>query len=254
MCIATDTMTENNNSKALYELCELDKKIVVLTNQVQDIQKQSRQTQAIVGAEKRRLADLEKQLAAKKSQQANEEKSLKEEEKKILERRKQLAAMGGVKSAKVLGREIDIASRAMQTREENLIKVMEEVQALTKQAVAQKDKSEELDLEAQISAPSTEDKINELTAKLEKYRPERDEIYRSIDPVAVKLYERVQVKYPAGAVAKAVAGSCEGCFRSLPPQLYNEVLKGESIIQCPGCMRILVYLPDDVPGEEGPSE
>jgi len=56
----------------------------------------------------------------------------------------------------------------------------------------------------------------------------------------LRLYERVRAKYPAQPVAVADNGSCSACFRSLPPQLFNEVLQGEKILQCPGCARILV--------------
>ncbi len=43
------------------------------------------------------------------------------------------------------------------------------------------------------------------------------------------------------AIAEARAESCSGCYMSIPPQVYVNVKKNESIITCPNCNRILYY-------------
>ena len=67
------------------------------------------------------------------SRQALEEHRLKDEEKKIVDRRKQLSAIGGAKSAKLMERELDIATRVLQTMEQNAVQTLEEVDRLQEQ-------------------------------------------------------------------------------------------------------------------------
>lgn len=42
-------------------------------------------------------------------------------------------------------------------------------------------------------------------------------------------------------VVNAKAGACQGCFMSLPPQLFNQVRRGDILYTCPNCHRILTY-------------
>jgi predicted nucleic acid-binding Zn-ribbon protein len=42
------------------------------------------------------------------------------------------------------------------------------------------------------------------------------------------------------AVAEITSGVCRGCHISLPPQLYNQILRAERVFQCPNCQRILM--------------
>ena len=41
------------------------------------------------------------------------------------------------------------------------------------------------------------------------------------------------------AVAEARDGGCSVCHVRMRPQMYNEVRRGESLIQCESCLRIL---------------
>ena len=41
------------------------------------------------------------------------------------------------------------------------------------------------------------------------------------------------------AMALAVDEKCTGCHMNIPAQLFNEVLKLSTMIQCPNCKRIL---------------
>jgi predicted nucleic acid-binding Zn-ribbon protein len=42
------------------------------------------------------------------------------------------------------------------------------------------------------------------------------------------------------AVVEARDGSCLGCNMQLPPQLYNSLFRGDDLITCPHCQRVLV--------------
>ena len=62
-------------------------------------------------------------------------------------------------------------------------------------------------------------------------------------------FERV-LKARAGiAVAKAANGHCTICHVRLRPQVFNTILRNESIIQCDSCQRILYYVPPPPPAE-----
>jgi uncharacterized protein len=43
------------------------------------------------------------------------------------------------------------------------------------------------------------------------------------------------------ALAEARNGSCSACFIALRPQVMSEVRRGEEIVTCDNCNRILYY-------------
>jgi predicted nucleic acid-binding Zn-ribbon protein len=55
-----------------------------------------------------------------------------------------------------------------------------------------------------------------------------------------KRYEKLREGCRGVAVVEARAGGCMGCNMQLPPQMYNNLHRGEELITCPHCQRILV--------------
>ena len=69
-----------------------------------------------------------------------------------------------------------------------------------------------------------------------------------LDPEMVFKFERIIKSKNKNGVDKeggivAVKGNvCNGCHMILPSQFANEVRKGESVLFCPYCSRVLYYL------------
>lgn len=57
----------------------------------------------------------------------------------------------------------------------------------------------------------------------------------------VELFERVFRARQGIAVAEAQSGRCTVCRVGLRPQIYNTILKNDSIVQCDHCQRILYF-------------
>ena len=91
---------------------------------------------------------------------------------------------------------------------------------------------------------SEDDKAKARVAELEAERGEllggRDEIVATLPQVVIRRYDRLK-----GPLITAVAiigdGTCPACRISLPPQLYNDIRRGEDFHQCPQCRRMIIY-------------
>ena len=44
-------------------------------------------------------------------------------------------------------------------------------------------------------------------------------------------------------MAEARDGTCSVCHVRMRPQVYNEVRRGDTLIQCESCQRILYFVP-----------
>ena len=83
--------------------------------------------------------------------------------------------------------------------------------------------------------------VEAYQAQLESLKIREGEIVPDLDPEIVFKFERIiRSKQNRGIVA--VKGNvCDGCHMILPAQFANEVHKGEDIVFCPYCSRILFY-------------
>mgnify|MGYP001107468586 CR=1 FL=1 len=68
----------------------------------------------------------------------------------------------------------------------------------------------------------------------------RDELVKSIPAGMLKRYEKLREVRRGVAVVEARDGGCLGCNMHIPPQMYNNLFRGEELITCPHCQRILV--------------
>ncbi|MBN2789112.1 MAG: hypothetical protein JXR69_02865 [Candidatus Delongbacteria bacterium] len=80
------------------------------------------------------------------------------------------------------------------------------------------------------------------TAEDEKKLAEkRNKLVAKIDKHLYNLYERIYSSKNQAAVVPADEGHCGGCFTVLPSQKLSELKRGDSIVQCDTCSRILIY-------------
>jgi len=70
-------------------------------------------------------------------------------------------------------------------------------------------------------------------------------LLRELPKTTSALYKRISARIRDGvALAEARNGACMACYMSLRPQIMSEVRRGEEIITCDNCNRILYYAPD----------
>ena len=97
------------------------------------------------------------------------------------------------------------------------------------------------------------DALGEFDAQIEKDRADlarveggRDSVFKTLPTNLAAVYNRLAQRSRDGiAVAEVVNGSCSACFMALRPQMLVEVKRGEQIITCESCTRILYVAPKD---------
>jgi predicted nucleic acid-binding Zn-ribbon protein len=100
------------------------------------------------------------------------------------------------------------------------------------------------DREARLK--SFDDESGTIGERLATARKERDELFANLPKQMSGLYARIKGRIRDGvAVAEARNRSCTACFMSLRPQVMAEIRRGEEIITCDNCGRILYYVPTE---------
>jgi predicted nucleic acid-binding Zn-ribbon protein len=91
-----------------------------------------------------------------------------------------------------------------------------------------------------------------MSGEIDGLAKSRDEVVSQIGREALALFDHVSRARKGSVVAEARDGHCTACHVRLRPQMFNEIRRGDRLIQCESCSRILYVLPPKpaVPGSE----
>ena len=71
---------------------------------------------------------------------------------------------------------------------------------------------------------------------------EQAEISKNLDPELLKKFQMIKEQQATGiAVAPVKDAVCLGCNMNIPPQMYNELQRFDSLKFCPYCQRIIYW-------------
>jgi predicted nucleic acid-binding Zn-ribbon protein len=141
-------------------------------------------------------------------------------------------------------REIDATRKHVSRLETEILKSMEEL--------------EKLEAEVTLQAPDIEKKRGEVDHELRALESEsaaadqrlasigkrRAELAESIPKKLVDMYERVSRGRRGQALSEVRNSTCTACRMRVRPKVFSDVRRGDQLITCDNCSRILFYRPD----------
>ena len=138
-------------------------------------------------------------------------------------------------------REVDDNKKRKDALETELLEYLDEKEKM--EEIVQESEKEFLLLKDQIEAEQKdiEKKSKDDRELLDEYLAQQKDIGKNIDPSLMTRFVKISKMNKGLAVVKVRKEVCMGCFMNIPPQLYIEVQRGDSLILCPQCSRILYY-------------
>ncbi len=140
-------------------------------------------------------------------------------------------------------REIDALQKQVGTLETKVVELMGSVDEVEKELESRAEEINTLDAKRDEALSAFDSEVAANQAELEKVSAKRDEVFTTLPAQLASVYDRMAQRSRDGiAVAEVVNGSCSACNMSLRPQMNVEVKRGDKIITCENCARIL-YIP-----------
>ena len=84
----------------------------------------------------------------------------------------------------------------------------------------------------------------EQRERLEALEAERVAHLGRLGPATRQRYERIHGSRNGRAVVAISKGACGGCFRGQPPQTLQEARRGDRLLVCDGCGRLMIWPPE----------
>jgi len=137
-------------------------------------------------------------------------------------------------------KELDDGEAKHSEIEDQMLECLDRLDEIEK-AIAEK-KEDRLELSERIE--SEKEKINRETQLQQKELTELDAdrkgICGTIKPNLIEKYDHIKTLYPGGLVMVPVKNAvCQGCNMNIPPQMYNELHRQDTLMFCLHCHRII---------------
>jgi uncharacterized protein len=206
--------------------------------------------EARLDAARQRVAAAKEAVGVNKNARAALEKDVAVQQGRLSKFRETAMAVKTNQEYHAVQHEIAFAQTEIKSHEDKVLERMLEADDLTSAL-----KKAEADLASETKATDAERrelvaKHAEMQASLGRIAVERSDLVAAMDKKILHLFEQVAKKRNGIAVAEARGGVCTICHVRLRPQVFNEVRKNESIIQCDSCRRILYFAGENAPAAQ----
>ena len=228
----------------LTSLQRLDQGIHVKKREAEET---ARQLQALEEAVQQRAADtkrLREEHAEAKARQIKTERELAEVEDRMKDRRMRLQRIRSEKELQATQREIDHLKERIAQLEEAELQVLEETETLGAKLSASESSLREGERVLEQERATLIARESTLVQEIDRDGAARMEIAQKLDEELRRRYELLFSRRGGMAVVAVRNGTCQGCHMHVPPQLFNQILKGERVLDCPNCQRILFPHPE----------
>jgi predicted nucleic acid-binding Zn-ribbon protein len=223
---------------------ELQKEVAALPKHIAAIEK-------TLESHQRKLEADRALQAANQKERKQIDGDIKMQEQKISKLRDQMMTAKTNEQYRAFQHEIEFCQEVIRKHEDRTLELMLESERLEQNV---KTADEELKKEREV-VEREKVRAKERTAidqkQLDEVMLERKALVAELKPESNSAYERLRKRNPV-VVAEAVNGRCVACQLELRPQFYQELRKGDRMMFCENCRRILYYNPPVSFDEGGP--
>lgn len=175
-------------------------------------------------------ADLEKQIAENKTYLERADRNLKHAQNQ--------------KEYETAMRETDSLQKQIAAFETQIVEILEEVEGVEKELEERAEEISTLDSKRDAALTDYDKALAKDQKEFDAETKHRQKAFATLPPRLASIYDRLAQRSRDGiAVAEVVGGACSACYMQLRPQVQLNVKKGDEIITCESCTRIMYIVP-----------
>ena len=143
-------------------------------------------------------------------------------------------------------KEIDDIKAVDSKLEDEMLELLEKIEAAEKAIQDRRQHYTEIVDESNRETEAIERDAEQRQKNLAELDSKRIAIAAELDAGLLKIFSRVKAKQGNLVAIVAVQDAvCQGCNMNIPPQVYNELQRCDSLRYCPSCFRIIYWQDQD---------
>ncbi|EPX1705706.1 zinc ribbon domain-containing protein [Campylobacter coli] len=235
----------NKYLEQLVLLSKIDQEIDSFEPKMESISKTLKDAENKIAKFNVELNNLENEIQDVENQKVQNNAHISEFSAKIKELSKKSGAVKTEKEANALKIEEDIAKEQLDAANDEIVrldKILENKELFKKELLEERAKEEQNLDEIRASISSQMDGLEK--ERMNVYT-KKTKLVAEMNQKVLSFYEKIRKWAKNTAVVPVKKQACYGCFMKIYDKTYLSVIKGEEIITCPHCGRILYKEQED---------
>ncbi|EJG8373160.1 zinc ribbon domain-containing protein [Campylobacter coli] len=235
----------NKYLEQLVLLSKIDQEIDSFEPKMESISKTLKDAENKIAKFNVELNNLENEIQDVENQKVQNNAHISEFSAKIKELSKKSGAVKTEKEANALKIEEDIAKEQLDAANDEIVrldKILENKELFKKELLEERTKEEQNLDEIKVSTSSQMDGLEK--ERMNVYT-KKTKLVAEMNQKVLSFYEKIRKWAKNTAVVPVKKQACYGCFMKIYDKTYLSVIKGEEIITCPHCGRILYKEQED---------
>ena len=229
----------NKYLQQLVELSDLDKQIDGFIPRIQDIEKAYKNIEEECETITVNIERLDEEVSDLKSQKSGTNTHIAEFSAKIKDVAKKSSSAKSEKEIKALGLEEDIAKEQLEAANEEIARLEKLIDSKNSQKDELGAKKAELEENLKNIKGKTLSELENIGKEREEVYAKKDKLIATMNQKILAFYEKIRKWAHNTAVVPVKKQACYGCFMQINDKTFSAVIKGEDIVTCPHCGRIL---------------
>ena len=125
--------------------------------------------------------------------------------------------------------------------EDEILELLDQIEAAQGVVRSEEARFQEREKTFEEQRTTKEGELKRLYEDLGRQQEERGHQASRVEPGLLQTYQRLVRSRGGVAVVPVKDGSCLGCYVALTPQTYNELRRGDVLLTCANCQRILYW-------------
>lgn len=160
--------------------------------------------------------------------------------------REKLSRSRNERESNAAQRELEELRKLHRDREEELERLTSATDALRSSIETTDTKRSDISQQLNGTVQGINTSLTALNGERQTRAEARKQVAARLPVVLLRRYDSIRSRRPM-AIAKTHDGTCLGCHLSVPPMMFQKMLRQEEFEQCPHCRRILYYVPPPPP-------
>jgi len=222
----------------------LDDRAAQLTKEIAAVPRHIAEVEKKLESHQRRLENDRAALAANQKDRKRFDAEILASDQKISKLKTQTMEAKTNDQYKAFQHEIEFCQQEIRAHEDRILELMTESEPLDKAVKAaeaalasERKQADEEKAKARERTAADRKEIEGLTQERTKILSEMD------DPKIGSEYERIRKGRAGVAIAEVVQGRCSKCNMLLRPQFLQEIKRGDAVMICESCKRMLYWNP-----------
>ena len=230
------------DTQLVIQLQSLDQRAAALEKEVAALPKHIAEIERALDSHLRKLEADKAALTGNQKERKRIEGEIQMCQTKISKLRDQMLGAKTNEQYRAFQHEIEYLEKEIRKYEDRILELMSEAEALDgnvkKADAALKEEKQVVEGE---KAKARERTAVDQTA-LDQIKQERGAVAKQLPPATAAAYDRIHKKR-GSAVAEVTGGRCSACQIVLRPQFFQDLRRGDHLMFCESCGRILFYNP-----------